>query len=432
MHNLLSTISSSTFEMDQILKARNLGSASARRRKMQEREIAMQLDEERRTKILLYGYSSEEDESSDDGDTYSPIPDILSDRSESISTVSNHTSPKISNNSPSGQSQSASYSSASISSPRPYIPELVIPQPLSPSFLTQRPDLGLPTAQVDMELDYSEPETPIEIATPILYSTPNTRPSMISIRSSTSQSIAKVPHRRASLPNSPPIPPKSDKRGSAMSVSSVSSRIDLAGTPLCSLSGKVSNSSKTAEHGVDCRRPITPSSRRESTLQYRVPNYDVFPRRSNFASPRKVVRMVACEEQPQFSPTSSPPIAINNGSTSSFSAFRKYSEPTLSASPPQLQSKRSTSTLRQRRSSIGLALRSASSPFRSKNSSSRLETSSFAESAEANEGVNVSAFPMPPPPSLLHRQSFQPQELRISIAPNRMTRMSRVRTTIGL
>lgn len=189
--------------MDQALKARNLGSASARRRKMQEREVAMQLEEERRTRILLYGYSSEEDESSDDGNTYSPIPDILSDRSESISTVSNHTSPNISNNSPSRQSQSTLYSFPSTSYPRSYIPELVIPQPLSPSFLTQRPKSVLPAAQADAELDCSEPEAPIEIATRILYSVPQTRPSMISIRSSTSQSIAKAPHRPASMPNPP-------------------------------------------------------------------------------------------------------------------------------------------------------------------------------------------------------------------------------------
>lgn len=411
--------------MDQILKARKLGSAAARRRKMQEREVAMQLDEERRTKILLYGYSSEEDESSDDdANTYSPIPDSQSDRLRPISrlsTVSKNTSTTISIP-PSEQIQASSYPFPLPPPCKSYIPEIVIPQPLSPDFRTYQIESTLPEDDVD-----AEAETPIEIATPILYSIPRARPSMISIKIN-----IKPPHRPASLPHPPPLPRKSEKRVSAMSARSASSPVELPTISLPSFSEQVSNSIRCAGNNVVRRRPVTISAKSESALQNQVPSYDVFPRRSKVASSRRIDQAMIREEQPQKVITAPPQIVVNTRRTSSFPTAPREPEPRFSTSPPpEVHNKKPTATLRQRRSSIGLALRNASSPFRSKNTNNRPDTSSSGESVKLIGSIDISAFPMPPP-SPLFQQSFLPQAARSPEKFNGSDRMRRVRTTIGL
>lgn len=389
----------------------------------------MQVDEERRTRILLYGYSSEEDESSDGGDTYSPIPDNQSDRSESISTASNHMSTKISESS-SKQARASSYTLPSTLLPILHIPERVIPEPLSPDFLAIQTESITPAADTEAELDCTELETPIEVATPVLYCIPSSRPSMISIRTSSSQINVKPPHRPVSLPHPPPIPRRSDRRGSAMSLRSATSGVELPTISLTSTARNVADTSPRPEKPLCRRRPVAKSVNNESTLPFQGPSYDVFPRRPNLVSPRKEAQLIVGEQQDQIFPPVVSTLAVTTRRTSSFPADREYSESTLSASPPQLQSKRSTSTLTQRRSTIGLALRNASFPFRNRAIDSRPETSSSAESMESNGAININAFPMPPS-SPLFRQSLQ-QDLKTSVASGGISRMGRVRATIGL
>jgi hypothetical protein len=408
--------------MDQFLKAHNLGSATARRRKMQQREIATQLDEERRTKILLYGYSSEEDESSDEeGNTYSPIPDTQSDHlrsTSSVSTVSKPTSIK------SPTEQSTSFPLPSPARSKPYIPEVIIPPPLFPDFNFY------PIEEV-LHPDDEQRETPIEVATPILYSIPRDRPSMISIKTSISKTTLNSPNRPMSLPHPPPIPARSERRASATNLSSVSSPIQRPVISLPLLSGQVYNNDRAVENDVFRRRPVTISMKSESALSYQVPSYDIFPRRSKIASSRQIDRPTIREE-PARKAALPPQIVVNARRTSSFPTVPKEPESKPTASPPrELHNRKSTSTLRQRRSSIGLALRNASSSLRGKTANTRPTTSGSGGSMSSHDGIDFSAFPMPPP-SPLYQQSFQQQTKILSTPSSESSRLSRVRTTIGL
>jgi hypothetical protein len=414
------------FDMDQILKARKMGSAVARRRKMQEREIAVQQDEERRTRVLLYGYSSAEDESSDEeGNSYSPILDTQSDRLRPTSS----TSTSISSTAPSRQQRTSSLPFLSPVPSKFYIPELVISSSLSPHFGAQLPELLLPLDDAD-ESFFDDPETPIEIATPILYSIPHCRPSMISIKTPMSQTSPTTPQRPASMPHPPPAPTMSDKRTSALSSRSSSSPVKLPIISLSSFPGDMANNIRRPEKGLSGDSPDI-SLNGGSILQYRVPTYDVFPRRSKMASSRRSAQPVIREEQAHIVPPAIPQILVNERRTTSFPPISKDTGSRINTSPPaQLTTRKSTFTLSQRRPSIGLALRNASAPFRSKNTSGRPPTSSSSESSESKDGIDFSDFPMPPPSPLL-QQSFR--EGRSSPErPGRGSRMSRVRSTIGL
>lgn len=431
----------------------------------------MQQDEERRTKILLYGYSSEEDElSEEEGNTYSPIPDGQSDRPRPTSRISIGSKDSLTtiSRSPAEQTQAASFPFPSPLPSKLYIPEIVIPRPLSANFDIYQTEPIIQADDEDAQALFTDLETPIEIATPILYSIPRTRPSMISIKTSISQITLNASHRPVSMPHPPPIPPRSERRVSTLSARSAISPMEPPTISLPSSSRQISDNIRPEEGDVSLRRPIPISIKSESALQCTVPSYDVFPQRSKIASSRKLEPPMIQEEQPQITLTTTPHIAIDTRRTSSFPAVHQHADSTPSVSPhliasPQisliarrtssfptvpkdpdsklnnsppaeLRTKKSTSTLRQRRSSIGLALRSASSTLRSKTTSSRPPTSSSAESAESKNSMDSSAFPMPPP-SPLFQQSFQQsfqQERKSKVTSSERSRISRVRTTIGL
>jgi hypothetical protein len=417
--------------MDQILKAHKLGSASARRRKMQEREIAMQQDEERRTRILLYGYSSEEDESSDDeGNTYSPIPDAHVDQHRSTSRLSNM-SQHYSNKSTSEHCVDASPPLLPSTLPcKPYIPELNIPSPLSPDFHYCQIESLFP--REEEAPSPTEPETPVEIATPILYSIPRARPSMISIKPSPSQITFKALHRPLSMPHPPLIPRRSDNRVSTMSLKTTSSRREPPTILLPSLSEHASDVVRSSARDIGSRRPVTISVKSESALQQQLPTYDVFPRRSKVASSRRIDRPMDNEHRTHLTPAMTSPKVVSARRNFSFPIVSRNPELTKPASPPaEMHAKKSSSTLRQRRSSIGLALRNASAPFRSKASVSRPSTSNSAESAESKDDIDISAFPLPPPSPLL-QQSFRSETKSPITNSSANSRLRRVRTTVGL
>ncbi|ERF73433.1 hypothetical protein EPUS_04056 [Endocarpon pusillum Z07020] len=417
--------------MDQILKARRMGSAVARRRRLKEREIAMQQAEERRTRILLYGYSSEEDESSEEeGNSYPPIPDTQSDRLRPCSTLSTASRPSSAtgSKSPPRHTQPSRLPSPSSIDSKSRLPQLIIPPPLSPNLATFRTESIPLSDNADEQLFFSEPETPLEIATPILYSIPHTRPSMISIKT---QSKLHTLQRPASMPHQPAIPTKSEKRISATSLRSASSPVELPTVSSHSLSRDMLNKITSAEKETERRRPSTVSAKSESALQHRSPRYDVFPRRSKVATSGKVERPPVHEEQSPTSTTTIPQILINPKRSSSFTLIAKDSESTHGMSPPtELSIKKSTSTMRKRRPSIGLALRTASAPFRSKNTNGRPPTSSSSESVASKDNINFSAFPMPPPsPLCVSHSTGHPN---IPERSGGSSRMSQVRTIVGL
>lgn len=421
--------------MDQILKARRLGSASARRRRMQEREIAAQQAEERRTKILLYGYSSEEDELSEEGDSYSPIRDTQSDQARppsSLSPSAKRPSTDILDFQPEQlRAPSLPFLPSSIS--KPYIPALVIPSPLAPDLNTYRGEPILPADDAG-PLPFSiEPETPIEVATPIAYSIPHTRPSMIFIKTCISpRTDNAAAHRPASMPHPPPIPPRSDKRESTQSLSSAISSVEARTISLPLLSGQVWNDVGAVEREVCHHPPATTSVKSETALQCPLPSYDIFPRRSKMASGRKIGGPMSGGDQAQSIHATSP-ILPNTRRVSSFPTGAQDSEsrPNMPLIPED-HSKMSTSTIRKRRSSIGLALRTASSSLRGKAASSRPTTSSSAGSVESKDCANTNVFPLPPPSPHLHQSSRQEPESRWPVGSGGSSRLQRVRTTMGL
>lgn len=394
---------SPAFAMDQILKARQLGSATARRKRMQERETAMLQDEERRMRILLYGYSSAEDESSDDeGNSYSPIPDALSDRPRPTSrpSVVRHYSSIPSFKSPTEQPPSP-LPLASTQPSKPSVPELVIPQPFLPTVDQYHAKSMVPEGEADEPPLIAEPESPVEIATPILYSIPRARPSVISIKTSISPINTQALHRPVSMPHPPPIPARSPRRISTMSVKSAGSPAGHPITSLPSLPGQVSEHFSMEESHSVRRRPLTISVQSEPVLQHQRPSYDVFPRRSKMTSYGKIDQHIISEERPQATAASASQDTLSARRTSPSPTAPKETESTAAFTLQSgLHTKKSSPTLRQRRSSIGLALRNASSSLRGKKTSGRPTTSSSSGSVESTREVDIGAFPLPPPPPL--------------------------------
>jgi hypothetical protein len=426
--------------MDQVLKARKLGSASARRKKMLEREKATKVDEERRMKILLYGYSSEEDQSSDEeGNTYSPIPDNQSDR-----TALSATSPAAVD---ALSKLQTAFPFPSIFTSKPYIPQFIIPPSLShdaDSYLTTK---SFTEEDEDADMPCTEAETPIEIATPVMYSIPRARPSMISIRASS--------HRPTSMPPPPPVPPRSQKRVSTMSIRSAASAIEPSSILRPSALRTVSDNVVLSTTEItDRSRPVTMSVRSQMSISSPMSSPDIFPRRPSIPASTKFERPTAVRDSISYTSQTSISIsrtyAVTGKRTSSITKALKplESTPTISQPPPpppppphppadpstkeQTPSSSSSRSLRKRRSSIGLALRSASSPFRAKtsNANARPPTSGSQGSIESKDAMDVSAFPMPPPSPLL-QESFS-HEPETPPMPSGRSRLRRVRTTIGL
>lgn len=222
--------------MDHVLKARDLGSASARRKRIQERESArraLEALQTQRRQELLYGYESDEEDLSDSGhsreeQTYSPIHD---EEDEDEDEIRNKAAPH------SGEGFQRMSERPNVSmfrdSNNAHLPEplstsdatretpLLLKQSTSVKLLCENGDEGsdstlstppspsrptymeptilIPSDAPDLEAllyhqDFSptdlnqplsspwEPETPLETATPIAYLLPPTKPSLISVR----------------------------------------------------------------------------------------------------------------------------------------------------------------------------------------------------------------------------------------------------------
>ena len=211
--------------MEQALKSKKLGSALARRKKIQQREVADHEMEEKRMKVLLYGYASEEEDLSDDedrGNTLTSVSDSDIDHSVTSGTVSE--------NDPRTPNEASSPSSIPGDETTPAISFTAVDLDLNmPQFHTFSQMDGKDTKEVVhvgrsasmralvrsrlldpsdfmfdrystivTSLELPDPDTtslhsptapPVEIARPVQYSSPQTRPSMISIRNPALPSI---------------------------------------------------------------------------------------------------------------------------------------------------------------------------------------------------------------------------------------------------
>ena len=273
--------------MEELLRTRKLSSASARKRKIQERqdklrESKQRMVERRDTQEFRFGYgycSDEEELSETEGShhTFSPIAENDLDRPAAIASPST-ASPRTPDELPSPPYAAAMQAwpeveigvgsagdAAGQGSTRLDIPveqgeylEIQTPtsaKPVLQSTLTSRADFNFDFYSSDFPVDESldpdldaeipelEPDTPIEIATPVLYSQPRTRPCVISIsvKSSAPSIHSRKSSTRPSISSLQPatFTPASSKRPSIISShytsSSIASRQSSAHNPSPSL-----------------------------------------------------------------------------------------------------------------------------------------------------------------------------------------------------
>ena len=273
--------------MEELLRTRKLSSASARKRKIQERqdklrESKQRAAEKRDTQEFRYGYgycSDEEELSETEGShhTFSPIAENDLDPPAAFASPST-AGPGTPDELPSPPYAAAMQAwpelearvgsardAAEESSTRLDIPVeqgeyLDIPTPTSAkpvlqSTLTSRADFNFDfyssdfavgeslDPDLDAEIPELEPDAPIEIATPVLYSQPRTRPSVISIsvKNSAPSMHSRNSSTRPSISSLQPatFTPASSKRPSIISShytsSSIASRQSSAHNPSPSL-----------------------------------------------------------------------------------------------------------------------------------------------------------------------------------------------------
>jgi hypothetical protein len=514
--------------MEEMLRTRKLSSASARKRKMEERQAKIRESKQRSmqrrdTKEFRfgYGYCSDEEELSDsDGNhnTFSPIVEGELDRptaNASPSTGGARTpSPPFA-----GEMQawpdidtrvanvedSTGECSTKLDIPLeggnhldvPTTPAKPIFQPTltsradfsfdfySPDFTLNEsldPDLDLDLLETDIpELD---PDTPIEIATPVLYSQPRSRPYMISISvknsapSITSQNSSTQPS--TSSLQAAYSPPRSNKRPSITSSHCTSSSITsrksilqnpvasprsltlpatyrkrisnasiMSGYPACEAtpvfapppmppldSESCTNSSQESllesiEDHKTSKKPGMINSLRKSGLN-NIISYvkDAKPPSREGVQPRPTTAVSNRETEKETCGRAYSPSAQNRDDhpaplrprTATAGCARSWGENCVTAlptppEPPMLSvtkaltfevpRKKSFSTLRSRSTSLGKALRSASSSvapttstplYPSKLNISTSSSEGYLRSQSRNASMDLTSFPIPPSP----------------------------------
>ena len=520
--------------MDELLRTRKLSSASARKRKMQERldkvrESKQRSLEKRDTREFRYGYGycSDEEELSDNEDnhnTFSPIAEGELDQPAPIESPSTagartpddlpsppyvdamQTWPDIRTRA-ANAGDSIGEGSTKLDNPPEGGERLDLPTPTSAkpvlqSTLTSRADFAFDfyspdfvvdeslDPDLDLEIPDLEPDTPIETATPVLYSQPLTRPSVISIpvknsapsmtsrKSSTTPSLSSL--QRASSPST------SSKRPSVISShytsSSIASRQSIAYNPSPSLRSlalpasydrRMSNTSIGSGYpaseaaALDLSAPPVPPIRpeilanasRESLLEgvddgrssshVKKPTVISSLRKSglnnimNFGKDSKTPYRESVQSRPTTavsnqevdteSKTNPYPALVQNGDdyppplrprTATTASTRSWGEISVTAlpTPPEppvpfivksstfeVARKKSFSALRNRSSSIGKALRSASSSVVPTTSMTHypgkpIISAPFSEVQSRYQSrkpsTDVADFPIPPPSPL--------------------------------
>jgi hypothetical protein len=510
-----------------------LSSASARKRKMQERQEKLRESkqrnlEKRDTKEFRYGfgyYSDEEELSDNEGNqnTFSPIAEAELDSSAAIASPSSAGArtpddlpsppyvdamqawPDVETRAASA-GDSAGEGSTKLDIPTQRGQHFDIPTPSSAKPILQStlnsradfifdlysPDFALDDAldpDLDLELPDLEPDTPIEIATPVIYSQPPTRPSMICIsvknptpsiisrHSGTQPSISSlqaapstarsskrpstisshytsssITSRKSVLQypspslRSLPLPLGYDRRMSSTSVASgypacEATPLDLSAPPVPSIRPEIlANASRESLlEGMEDRRtsshvkkPSVINSLRKSGLN-NIMNYvkdvkapareSVQSRPATAASDREVNESNSKAYPPLLSNRDDYPAPLRPR-TATAAPTRSWGENGVTALPtppePPMPSiaksstfevarKKSLSALRNRSSSIGKALRSASSSvvptvstmhYPGKPSISVSSSESQWRSQSRKVSMDLASFPIPPPSPL--------------------------------
>ena len=253
--------------MDQILKARKMSSASARRKRIQDREVEETQAQERyiehKRRIMLYDHLADQDSLPTDSDENNHSDASQHKRGESVTTPSDCSvvTPNDTPTAPSVFEKAQSDTARSSVVPKKPQLHLVLPDssadttgfsvmqpspgPKLQASLVARSDfvydrysmlIDLPdpstspaetvsTPDLEYEDDYSP--SPVEIATPVSMSLPKTRPSVISISSRSNKKRRTITvqsplsqETRSQSPQPPSPPPRSVRRLSASSTRS--------------------------------------------------------------------------------------------------------------------------------------------------------------------------------------------------------------------
>jgi hypothetical protein len=227
--------------MDAALKARGIRSASARRKKILEREDSVRKEEEarekRRRKIIFdYDSDEEQDSDSDDGgdeNTYSPIEDKVASESgkQPDDPYFDEKSRQLSEPSPREQLRrlSAQLPPLKLNTRGMTVVDVQSPSNLASQPSSPPPKQDTPTVRVleeelfnclytnhttprddesEVDFDPNDQYSPIEIATPIVFKLPRRRATLVSIETPSANS----PKEPTTEPPPPPKPKRSTPR----------------------------------------------------------------------------------------------------------------------------------------------------------------------------------------------------------------------------
>lgn len=514
--------------MEDLLRTRKLSSASARKRKMEERQAKVRESKQRSMQKrdtnafrFGYGYCSDEEELSDsesNHNTFSPIAEGELDQptanaspsTAGVRTPDDLPSPpyvdemqawpdidmRVANvEDPTGECSTKldismeGGNDLDVPTPKPIFQSTLNSRAdfsfdfYSPDFALDEsldPDLDLDTLEIDIpELD---PDTPIETATPILYSQPRSRPYMISIsvKNPAPSITSRKSSTRPSISSLQPAcsPPRSSKRPSVISSHYTSSSITSRKSILQCPSASPRSLTRPATHGkrmsnasvmsgypaceatpVFAPPPIPPlapeiltNSSQESLLEgmeddkissfpkkpsminslrksglNNIMSYVKTPSRENVQSRpttanRETEKETRARVYSPFPPSRDDYPAPLRPRTATAGSTRSWGENGVTALPTrpeppipcvtksstfEVTHKKSFSALRSRSTTIGKALRAASSsvvpttttmlyPNKSSISVSSSETHSGCQSRKAS--MDLASFPIPPSP----------------------------------
>lgn len=412
--------------MDELLRSRKLGSAAARRRKAQERESNVEETQKHKLNTLLYGYGycSDEEEISEDGEedsnnTFSPVAEgdayqttsnVTPSTTRSSSTDDIPSPPHIDVNLPWPKLDTQSTEMRSpvqndlIEKPET-LEHTALPNSMQTpaavavvlqSTLHSRSDFAFdlysadfalsdPELEEDQAANHATHDTPVEVATPIAYSQVRARPSMINIRNPSSSASSRRPSVGNSISSSQPSfsTPKSSKRPS------------LAST----------HRSSPSVYSRASSGPRAPSA---SYGLMPPPSYN----KRNISSGSLVSGYPACEATP-IDVTPAPPLPKTKHQHVAIPMRERSEEDAVQKVPATNYHSKKSSVMLQRANLLRLSsLNSIKSYIKESNTSTRDSIQSRPTTAASGPDTNINTFTTPHPETVPQRVSRSPPPTR--------------------
>ncbi|OAP64585.1 hypothetical protein AYL99_00557 [Fonsecaea erecta] len=353
-------------EMDQVLKARKMSSASARRKKFQERQQQQALDREKlaehKRRILIYDHMAEHvSDSTDEADGQNSADEVdmdaeRSDRESSVETSSERsilTPDELAQNRAAFGKQTSS-GSDQVAGLKIQIPDdeemlqqlevddvhVVVPpspKPLLQASLASWSDfrydrysvvLDSPLSEaLSPELDNEETFSPIETATPISYQQPKSRPSLISIVSLTHRGKRRTASMQSPL--SQTMPQTTERPLKRQSMSSVHSGFPAAEATLFQVPSLPENAFELIANASQESLPLSTkeSTRSKADRKSSMPRLSTALNHARMSSIKSFIKTptTATTPLPHTRSSSRPSSHMSRPSTASTSAADAYS-----------------------------------------------------------------------------------------------------------